>query len=110
MVKDLVQDYAGKASLAFSALDARLLDQAIGPTAKQTLQSDATISRAAFQASDYAQAMLRLDDLTQHCGVLGGPTLPNRWRSARDLTNAEGEIVSLTGHLKFLLGRLNGIP
>lgn len=110
MVKDLNQDYAVEATQAFAVLEARLADQAIGPTAKTTLSSDAEISRAAFQAGDYAQAIVRLIDLTDHCGTLGGAALPNRWRSARDLGNAEGEIVGQTDHLKFLLGRLNGIP
>ncbi len=110
MVKDLDQDYGNEATMAFAALETRLLDQAIGPTAKATLESDAGISRAAFQAGDYTQAIARLTDLTDHCGTLGGAALPNRWRSARDLGNAEGEIVGLTDNLKFLLGRLNGIP
>lgn len=110
MVKDLNQDYASEATAAYGALDARLLDQAIGPTAKATLETDSGISRAAFQAGDYTQAIARLTELTDHCGTLGGAALPNRWRSARDLNNAEGEIVGLTDNLKFLLGRLNGIP
>lgn len=110
MVKDLDQDYASEATAAFATLETRLLDQAIGPTAKATLETDASISRAAFQAGDYTQAMARLTELTDHCGTLGGAALPNRWRSARDLGNAEGEIVGLTDNLKFLLGRLNGVP
>jgi hypothetical protein len=110
MVKDLLQNYALQTQLAYGALDARLADAAIGPTGKQTLGTDVAISRAAFDSNDYAQALARLDDLGSHCGALGGVTLPNRWRSARDLNNAEGEIVSLSDHLKFLLGRLNGVP
>lgn len=110
MVKDLDQNYAGESTAAFATLETRLLDQAIGPTAKATLRTDAGISRAAFQAGDYTQAIARLTELTDHCGTLGGAALPNRWRSARDLNNAEGEIVGLTDNLKFLLGRLNGMP
>ena len=110
MVKDLNQDYASEAGAAFAVLETRLLDQAIGPTAKATLETDASVSRAAFLAGDYTQAVARLTDLTDHCGTLGGAALPNRWRSARDLANAEGEIVGMTDNLKFLLGRLNGIP
>ena len=110
MVKDLNQDYASEAGAAFAVLETRLLDQAIGPTAKATLETDASVSRAAFLAGDFTQAIARLTDLTDHCGTLGGAALPNRWRSARDLANAEGEIVGMTDNLKFLLGRLNGIP
>jgi hypothetical protein len=110
MIKDLNQDYASEATQTFATLEARLVDQAIAPTAKATLQSDAGIGRAAFQAGDYAQAIARLTDLTDHCGTLGGAALPNRWRSTRDLGNAQGEIVGISNHLKFLLGRLNGNP
>lgn len=110
MVNDLDQDYASEANQAFAALEARLADQAIGPTAKTALTADAGISRAAFQAADYTQAIARLTELTDHCGTLGGAALPNLWRSARDLSNVEGEIVGRADHLKFLLGRLNGIP
>lgn len=110
MVLSPVQNYAAEAALGFAELDAQLASQTIAPSAKQTLQSDAAISRAAFDASDYTQAIARLDDLTAHCGALGGPALPNRWRSARDLDNAEGAIVGISDHLRFLLGRLNGVP
>ncbi|MGE4072618.1 MAG: DUF6689 family protein [Lysobacterales bacterium] len=110
MVLDAVQAYATEAQQAFDMLDAQLANIAIGPTAKQTLQTDASVSRSAVAVNDYAQAIARLDDLTLHCGALGGPALPNRWRSLRDLQNVEGEIVGQTDHLKFLLGRLNGVP
>jgi hypothetical protein len=110
IVKDLNQDYANEALQTYAALDTRLNDAAIAPTAKQTLGVDASVSRAAFDSGDYVEALARLEDLTDHCGVLGGTALPNRWRATRDMVNAEGEVVSLVEHMKFLVGRLNGVP
>lgn len=110
IAKAAVQNYAGEAAQAYDDLEARLDDPAIGLSAQLTLQADLAVSRAAFDASSYAQAIAYLDDLDLHCAALGGPALPNVWRSARDLVNAEGETVSLSGHLKFLLGRLDGVP
>ena len=110
MVVDSVQDYANEAIAAYADLGLALNDNALGPTARSTLKSDHGVSQAAFVAGNYAEAIARLDDLKAHCGVLGGPALPNAWRSARDLVNLEGELVSKTGHVRFLLGRLNGDP
>lgn len=110
IIRETVQNYADDADAAFAALQARLDDPAIGLTARQTLETDLAVSMAAYQANNYAQAIGSLDDLDSHCGALGGPALPNSWRAQRDLVNAEGEIVSYSDHLKFLLGRLNGSP
>ncbi|MGB0135284.1 DUF6689 family protein [Dokdonella sp.] len=110
LVVDQVQDYASESVAAFADLGITLANGAIGPTAITTLGNDSSVSQAAFAAGNYAEAIARLDDMDEHCGTLGGPALPNRWRSARDLENLEGEVVSRSGHLKFLLGRLNGDP
>ncbi|MEO6690481.1 MAG: DUF6689 family protein [Dokdonella sp.] len=110
VTKDTLQDYATGASQGYAALEARLSDAAIGLTAQLTLMTDLDISRAAFEAGNYAQAISHLDDLDYHCAVLGGPALPNTWRSARDLVNAEGEVVGFTGNIRFALGRLSGSP
>lgn len=110
MVADSLQDHATDADQAYDAIEARIDDPAIALTAQLTLQTDVALSRAAYDAQDYAQAIALLDDLDLHCGTLGGPALPNIWRSARDLVNAEGEIVTLSGSIKFALGRLGGSP
>lgn len=110
MVIDSVQDYASEAIAAYADLGQTLSSNAIGPTARSALNSDHGVSQTAFIAGNYPDAMARLDDMLEHCGVLGGPALPNAWRSARDLVNLEGEVVGKAGHLKFLLGRLNGDP
>lgn len=110
MVEDTLQDHDADAAQAYDAIEARIDDPAISLTAQVTLQTDIALSRAAYDAGNYAQAIALLDDLDLHCGTLGGPALPNVWRSARDLVNAEGEIVTLSGNIKFALGRLNGSP
>lgn len=110
IAKTLVQNYANDADAGYDALEARLDDPAIGLSAQLTLQADLAVSRAAFDAANYTQAIAHLDDLDLHCASLGGPALPNVWRSARDLVNAEGELVTLSGNVKFALARLNGVP
>lgn len=110
LVIDANQDYVNESIAAFSDLELTISNAAIGPTASTTLGNDRSVSQSAFAAGNYAEAIARLDDMDEHCGSLGGPVLPNRWRSARDLENLEGEVVSRSGHLKFLLGRLNGNP
>lgn len=110
MVEDQVQDHTGEVAAAFNALDQLVADARLASTARQTLASDAATGRAAFEAGDFTAAQNRLLELTGHCGVLGGQALPNRWRAARDLDNLEGEIVSRSEHLQFLLGRLAGAP
>jgi hypothetical protein len=110
MVADALQDHDADANQAYDAIEARIDDPAISLTAQITLQTDVALSRAAYDAGNHAQAIALLDDLDLHCGTLGGPALPNVWRSARDLVNAEGEIVTLSGNIKFALGRLDGSP
>lgn len=110
VVKEASPNYSTDANRTYDALDARLADPGIGLTAQLTLQSDLALSRAAFTAGNYPQADAYLDDLDLHCAQLGGPALPNTWRSLRDLVNAEGEVVGFTGNLHFLLGRLGGSP
>ena len=110
MVEDQLQDHAAQAVSAFSELDGLLADSRLANTARQALATDAATGRAAFEAGDFTAAQNRLLELTSHCGVLGGQALPNRWRAARDLDNLEGEIVSRSEHLQFLLGRLAGAP
>lgn len=110
MVEDTLQDHDADAAQAYDAIEARIDDPAISLTAQLTLQTDVALSRAAYDAGNHAQAIALLDALDLHCGTLGGPALPNIWRSARDLVNAEGEIVTLSGNIKFALGRLDGSP
>ena len=110
IVKNTAQNYAADAVQSYDALAARIADPSIGLTAQLTLQTDLILSRLAYLAGNYTAAIARLDDLDFHCAALGGPVLPNTWRSQRDLSNAEGEVVSYTANIRFNLDRLNGSP
>lgn len=110
LVRDQAQNYTSELIAAFAGLASVIDDAAVGPTARATLGTDHHVSRSAFEAGNFSAAIAGLDDLTEHSGILGGPALPNRWRSARDLVNLEGDIVARSNHMKFLLGRLNGDP
>lgn len=110
VVLDPLQNYVLQSQFSFSELNALLANPALGPTAQQTLQADADLSRASFDANDYTAAIARIDDLLAHATVLRGAVLPNDWRSQRDLLNLKGEIASVGYHLRFLLSRLNGVP
>src|SRR5690606_19104385 len=68
MVADALQDHAADADQAYDAIEARIDDPAIALTAQLTLQTDVALSRAAYDAQDYAQAIALLDDLDLHCG------------------------------------------
>ncbi|MEO8460273.1 MAG: DUF6689 family protein [Dokdonella sp.] len=110
IIKEQTQNYSVRASDTYTALEARINDAAISLTAQSTLMTDLSVSKAAYVAGNYTEAINRLNDLQGHCGTLGGPALPNVWRSARDLVNAEGETVSMSSFLIFTVGRLNGSP
>ncbi len=110
-VKDLNPDYTPEATALFAQLNTRLSDPALSATVKSTLQMDADVSRAAFVAGNYTAAIASLNDFDLHASALvGDDSLPNRWRSLRDLVDHEGELISLSDSLKFTLGRLNGVP
>jgi len=51
-----------------------------------------------------------LANFDAHCAAYGGEALPNRWHSARDLDNIEGDLVGHADNLRFLMGRLDGTP
>jgi hypothetical protein len=110
-IKDLNPDYTPETTALFAQMDVRLADPALSATVKSTLQTDADVSRAAFLAGNYAAAIATLNEFDLHAEALvGDDSLPNRWRSARDLVDHEGELISLSDALKFTLGRLNGVP
>ncbi|MBL8298016.1 MAG: hypothetical protein JNN30_06645 [Rhodanobacteraceae bacterium] len=110
-IKDLNPDYTPEATALYTQLNARLADPALSATVKAVLQMDANLSRAAFLAGNYGAAIAVLADFDQHAAdLVGDETLPNRWRSQRDLIDHEGELISLSDALKFTLGRLNGAP
>jgi hypothetical protein len=111
IVKDNNPSYTPEANALYDRADTRLGDPALSPTARATLQTDLNVSRAAFDASNYAAAIAALDSFDAHAlSLVGDDSLPNHWRSARDLVDHEGELIGLSNALKFTLGRLNGAP
>ncbi|MGH8172245.1 MAG: DUF6689 family protein [Rhodanobacteraceae bacterium] len=103
-------DYATDCVDEYDALEARLNNSAIGLTARQALLTDLKVSRAAYDAGNFGDAIAFLANFYAHCAAYGGEALPNRWRSARDLDNIEGDLVGHADTLRFLMGRLIGTP
>ncbi len=107
MVRDDLQDYPAELLAAYEQLEARLDDPEIGVAALTTLLNDLAASRAAAAAADYPGAIAALDRLEQRAAAFSDNGVPGRWRALRDLDNIEGDLVSLTGVAKFLLGRID---
>lgn len=108
--QDPTPDYATDCIAEYDALEARLANTAISPTARHALEIDLAISRAAYAAGNFEVAIAYLANFDAHCRAYGGEALPNRWRSARDLDNIEGDMIGHTDALRFMMGRLNGSP
>jgi len=94
----------------YDALEARLRNSAISLTARHALEIDLEVSRAAYDAGNLPEAIAHLANFDAHCAAYGGEALPNRWHSARDLDNIEGDLVGHADNLRFLMGRLDGTP
>ena len=112
MIKDTRTNpnYAADCVDTYEALETRLRNAPMSLTARRALETDLAVSRAAYEAGDFPEAIARLADFDAHCAAYGGEALPNRWRSARDLDNVEGDLVGHTDNLRFMMGRLDGSP
>ena len=111
IVKDNNPSYTPEATALYNLGDSRLANPALSSTARTTLQTDLDVSRAAFGAGNYTAAIAALVSFDTHAlSLVGDDSLPNHWRSARDLIDHEGELISVSDALKFTLGRLNGAP
>jgi hypothetical protein len=110
IVADSNPTYTFDCEYVYSTLQARIDASSMSPTARQALTVDLAISRAAYEARNYADAVARLAIFEQHCVEYAGAALPNVWRSQRDLDNVEGDLVGNTGSLRFMMGRLSGQP
>jgi hypothetical protein len=108
MVLDLFQDYDTDFMTAYNALDSSIQNRPISATAQSTLAADLALVKAAYDADNYAAALTHLAALEAHLRTFAGNGVANEWRSARDLVNDLGDMVSLIGALRFNLGRLNG--
>lgn len=110
MISDTAPTYSADCENEYTTLQARIDAAQMSPTARQALTVDLAISHAAYEARNYPDAIARLATFDQHCVEYGGPSLPNVWRSQRDLDNVEGDLVGNTDSLRFMMGRLSGQP
>ncbi len=110
VIKDEKPDYPTDCESEYDLLEARIAASMMSPTARHALETDLAVSRAAYEAGDFGQAMAYLANFDAHCVEYGGEALPNRWRSARDLDNVEGDLIGHVDNLRFMMGRLNGSP
>lgn len=110
MIKDTAPQYSNDCEDEYDTLAAKLASSTLSPTARRTLETDLAVSRAAYEAHDYAAAITLLANFDAHCAALAGAALPNIWRSARDLDDVEGDLVGGTNSLRFMMGRLGGAP
>jgi hypothetical protein len=94
----------------YDLLETRLRNSSISLTARHALETDLEVSRAAYEAGNFTEAIAHLANFDAHCASYGGEALPNRWRSTRDLDNIEGDLVGHAENLRFLMGRLSGSP
>ncbi len=99
----------GEATLGFADLDARLAEPDLSLVARRILGIQLRIAHAAFDNSDYAAATAKLGEIEIEAANLRGTAIPNRWRAARDLVNAEGEIQALAAALKHKLRCLQNL-
>ena len=110
IIRDTAPVYAADCESEYNDLDARLAAATMSPTARRALETDLAVSRAAYEAGNLTDAIQRLSTFDAHCVAYGGEALPNRWRSARDLDDVEGDLVGHTDNLRFMMGRLSGSP
>ena len=110
IISDFAPTYTADCQDEYATLQNRIDAAQISPTARQALNVDLAISRAAYEARNYPDAIQRLATFDQHCVEYGGAALPNVWRSQRDLDNVEGDLVGNTDSLRFMMGRLSGQP
>lgn len=110
IIKDNSPQYTTDCENEYNDLAAQLAAATVSPSVRRTLEVDLAVSRAAYEAGDYAHAIELLANFDAHCAEFGGASLPNRWRSARDLDDVEGDLIGGSDSLRFMMGRLNGSP
>lgn len=110
IIADTNPDYLDDCKHEYDDMQARIDTSSMSPTARQALTVDLALSRAAYEARNYADAIARLAIFDQHCVEYGGAALPNVWRSARDVDNVEGDLVGNTDSMRFMMNRLMGQP
>lgn len=110
VISDATPNYATDCNNEYDTMEQRLRDATMSPSARRTLETDLAVSRAAYEAGHFSEAIALLAAFDAHCVAYGGEGLPNRWRSSRDLDDVEGDLVGHTDNLRFMMGRLSGSP
>jgi hypothetical protein len=110
MIDDHAPTYQADCENEYNDLQTRIDASSMSPTARQALTVDLAISRAAYEARNYTDAIARLAIFDQHCVEYSGAALPNVWRSTRDVDNVEGDLVGNTDSMRFMMNRLLGQP
>ena len=110
MIADSAPTYLVDCETEYDDMQARIDASSMSPTARQALTVDLAISRAAYEARNYPDAIAWLAIFDQHCVEYAGASLPNVWRSTRDLDNVEGDLVGNTDSMRFMMNRLSGQP
>jgi hypothetical protein len=110
IIADTNPTFTADCETQYDVMQGRIDAASMSPTARQALTVDLAISRAAYEAHNYADAIQRLAIFDQHCVEYAGAALPNVWRSMRDTDNVEGDLVGNTDSLRFMMGRLSGQP
>lgn len=106
IAKSLISDPPLEALLGFEDLRARIQQPDLSLVARKVLNVHYRLAKAAFDNADYPGAIARIAALEIDAEGFAGTAIPNRWRSQRDLINAEGEILGLTSSLRHRIQRV----
>ena len=96
-----------KAEDQYDYIAARLTHTAISTAARSALQADLAASREEFEQGDSEAAAALLDAFDASIEDYAGNGVPNVWRSARDLDNIAGDLLSETAALRYSLSRVD---
>jgi hypothetical protein len=113
LVKDNTQDYLAQAQQRYADLSAELSlkSPTMASVASAALSSDLSASLAAFNNGDYASAASSLATFDADAGRNAGKNIANFWQPGMaESDNVVGDLVSRSGNIQFLLGRLQGNP
>jgi len=113
LVKDNTQDYLTQAQQRYTDLSAQfsLKSPTMAAVASAALSSDLSASLAAFNNGDYASAASALVTFDADAGRNAGKNIANFWQPGMaESDNVVGDLVSRSGNIQFLLGRLQGNP
>lgn len=95
----------------FTSLDGKLTayGSSIAPAVYTQLVTLLAEAETAYQASDEVTAIAKVEDFAAAVEAASGVSVPDVWRSSRDLTNVAGELRAAASTLRFsLILKANG--